>query len=71
VVTIPTNLSVPFITGTVIAVIRRGTGATTIQAAGGVTLNGTSGGSVSITARWQGATLLKVDTDEWIASGAI
>lgn len=70
-VQIPLNSSVAFATGSVITVIQRGIGQTTIAGATGVTVNGTSGGSVAISAQYQGVSLLKVDTDTWIVSGAI
>ena len=71
IITIPLNSSVPYDVGTIIAVIRKGTGSTQVKGDTGVTLNGTSGGTVTILTRWQGVTLLKIGTDEWIASGAI
>jgi len=70
-VTIPTNATVAFAVGDVINVVQRGAGVTTIDGAVGVTVNGVSGGNGAITARWQGVALLKVDTNEWIASGSI
>lgn len=70
-VTIPTNASVAFAVGSVVTVIQIGAGATTITGATGVTVNGSSGGSVAISAQYQGVSLLKVATDTWIASGAI
>ena len=42
-----------------------------IQAADGVTLNGVDGGSTSITAQWGGATIKKIDENEWIIVGKI
>jgi hypothetical protein len=70
-VTIPTNASVAFDVGSVVTVIQIGAGVTTIEGATGVTVNGTSGGSVSISAQYQGVSLLKIATNTWIASGAI
>jgi hypothetical protein len=70
VLTIPTN-SVPFPIGTIINVYRRGAGSVTLTGATGVTVNGTSAGSVAISARWQGVACLKVGENEWIVSGAI
>ena len=43
----------------------------TIQGDSGVTLNGVNGGSTAITAQWGGATIKKIDTDEWIIVGKI
>lgn len=70
-VTIPTNSSVSFDTGSVVTIIQKGSGVTTVTGDTGVTVNGTSGGSVSIADRYQGVSLLKVGTDTWIASGAV
>jgi len=70
-VTIPTNSSVSFATGSVVTVIQKGAGATTIEGDTGVTVNGVSAGSVTISAQYQGVSLLKVATNTWIASGAI
>lgn len=63
--TIPTNASVAFPLGSSLTVFRSGTGVTTIQATAGVTLNGTSGGSKTIDAQYQGVLLQKKATDTW------
>lgn len=70
-VTVPTNGTVAFDIGSVVNIVQIGAGVTTITGATGVTVNGTSGGSISISAQYQGASLLQVATDVWIASGAI
>ena len=70
-VTVPANAAVEFAVGTVMNVLQTGAGAVTVEGDTGVTVNGTSGGSVEIAARWQGVSLLKTATDTWIASGAI
>ena len=70
-VTIPTNASVSFDTGSVVTVIQIGAGDTTVEGATGVTVNGTSGGSVTISNQYQGVSLLKIASDTWVASGAI
>ena len=70
-VTIPTNASVSFDTGSVVTVIQIGAGDTTVEGATGVTVNGTSGGSVTISDQYQGVSLLKIASDTWVASGAI
>jgi len=70
-VTVPTNASVAFDTGSVITVIRKGAGVTTITGDTGVTVNGVSAGSLDISPQYQAASLLKVATDTWIVSGAI
>lgn len=70
-VTIPANSSVAFATGSVVTVIQKGAGVTTIAGATGVTVNGVSAGSGDMSAQWQGVALMKIGTDEWIVSGAI
>lgn len=69
--TIPTNAAVPFETGTVINVVQKGAGTTTIAGDTGVTVNGVSAGSGDIQNQYQGVSLLKVATNTWIASGDI
>ena len=69
--TIPTNASVAFDTGTVIHVLQIGAGTTTITGDTGVTVNGVSAGSGDINNQYQGVSLLKVATNTWIASGDI
>lgn len=70
-VTIPTNASVAFAVGSVVTVIQKGAGVTTIAGATGVTVNGVSAGSGDMSAQWQGVAVMKIATDEWIVSGAI
>ena len=70
VISVPLNATVAFPTGTVVNIVRGGAGAVAATGVAGVTLNGADGGSVSIAARYQGVTLLKIDTNTWIASGA-
>lgn len=70
-ITIPTNASVAFTVGTEIDFIQKGAGELTISGDTGVTLNGVSAGSTSITAQWGGATIKKIDTNEWIIVGKI
>jgi len=69
--TIPANATVAFPAGTVITVGQRGAGTTTIDATGGVTLNGVSGGQGSITGQWATVMLRKTATDTWEAWGSI
>lgn len=69
--TIPANASVAFGTGTIINVLRLGTGVTTIQGATGVTVNGVSAGSGAMPNRYQGVSLTKIATNTWVASGDI
>lgn len=69
--TIPTNASVAFPTGTIVNVVMLGAGTTSIAGATGVTLNGVSAGSGDISAQYGAVALLKIGTDTWVASGAI
>lgn len=69
--TIPANASVAFPVGTIINVIQAGSGVVTLEGDTGVTVNGTSAGSVDTTTQYQGAALLKTGADEWIISGAV
>jgi hypothetical protein len=71
VVTIPADSTFDFTNGTVIAVQRLNTGSLTITGATGVTVNGTSAGSVAIAARWGTVTLTKATDNVWYVSGAI
>lgn len=68
---IPTNASVAFPVGTVLAVYQGGAGVTTIDAASGVTLNGVSGGAGAVSAQYSGCSLLKIATDTWLVAGGI
>lgn len=70
-VTIPTNASVALPVGSLIEIWQVGAGATTIAAAGGVTLNGVTAGSGTITARYGAVTLRKIATNSWLVAGAI
>lgn len=70
-VTVPTNASVAFDVGSVVTVVQKGAGLTTITGDTGVTVNGTSAGSVVILSQYQGVSLIKIATDTWIASGAV
>jgi hypothetical protein len=70
VLTIPTNAAVAFSTGDIITVEQEGAGATTITADTGVTLNGVSAGSATITAQYDAVSLYKRGTDDWRIQGA-
>jgi hypothetical protein len=70
-ITVPLNSSVAFPVGAAINVIWKGAGVVTVSGASGVTVNDADAGSVEISAIYQGVALLKVATNEWIASGAI
>ncbi len=67
-VTVPTNSSVAFPTGTQIDCLQLGTGKVTFAPANGVTLNSQSG-SRSIAAQYVGVSLLKVGKDSWVLFG--
>ena len=69
--TIPPNSSVAFIVGTKINIIMEGVGTTVIAGDTGVTLNGVSTGSGNINNQYQGVTITKRATDEWIVTGDI
>lgn len=66
-ITVPTNASVAYPTGTVIVVVQAGAGQTTITPAGGVTINGTPG--LKLRTQWSVATITKRGTDTWLAAG--
>lgn len=65
--TIPPNSSVAFPIGTVIVVIQKGAGQTTLVAGGGVTLNNPS--SDTTRAQWSTVSVTKILTDTWVAAG--
>lgn len=66
--TIPLNSSVAFPTGTQILVAQYGAGQTTIVATSGVTVR-SNGGKLKLNVQYSGATLIKIDTDEWFCFG--
>jgi hypothetical protein len=66
--TIPLNSSVAFPIGTQIMVTQYGTGATTLVATGGVTVN-SLGAALKLNGRFSAASLIKIATDEWDAFG--
>lgn len=70
-ITIPAEASVAFSVGDSIRIIRAGAGAVTITGDTGVTVNGTSAGSVSIQLQYRSALITKVASDNWIAEGTI
>lgn len=69
-ITIPTNASVAFPTGTMLSIIRLGNGSTSLVAASGVTLNSPNGW-VKLAYKYSFAGLIKTDTDTWVAYGNI
>jgi len=70
-VTIPAEASIDFPIGSVITVMQKGAGATTISADVGVTLNGILGGSGAVSAQWKETKLYKAAADTWYATGDI
>jgi hypothetical protein len=68
--TIPLNSSVAFPIGTQILIAQYGAGQTTIVATGGVTVR-SNGGKLKLNVRYSGATLIKIDSDEWYLFGDI
>jgi hypothetical protein len=64
--TVPTNASVAFATGTQISILQTGASQVTVGGAG-VTINGTPG--LKLRTQWSSATLIKRDTDTWALVG--
>jgi hypothetical protein len=64
--TVPTNASVAFPTGTQISILQTGASQVTVGGAG-VTINGTPG--LKLRTQWSGATLIKRATDTWALVG--
>jgi hypothetical protein len=69
--TIPTNASVAFPTGTSLDIIQYGAGVTTVSGAGGVEINGFTPGGGTVSAQYGAVSLYKRGTDEWIAVGLV
>lgn len=69
--TVPTNASVAYPVGTVIAVAQLGAGLVSIAGASGVTINGVTPGDDDLTGQWATASLTKLATDTWLLSGGI
>lgn len=67
-VTVPTNGSVGFATGTQIMVVQQGTGQTTLAGAVGVTIL-SAGNLLNLASQYSAATLVKRDTNEWYVFG--
>lgn len=65
---IPLNSSVAFPLGTAIVVVQGGAGSTTIDAATGVTLNGSDGATFALAEQYASVVLRKTGTDAWLAS---
>lgn len=67
-VTVPSNAAVALPVGTVLELFQLGVGATTITAAGGVTLRA-AGGRLKLTGQYSSASLRKRAADEWVVAG--
>ena len=70
VITVPLNATVAFPVGTVISVLWYGVGATSIAAAGGVTINKVST-TLNLSVRYATVLLRKTGTNEWNLSGSL
>lgn len=68
--TVPTNASVAFPTGTEIEVVRYGTGTLTIAGASGVTIR-SANSLTSISSQYATAGLKKMGTNEWLLTGSL
>jgi hypothetical protein len=68
--TVPLNSSVAFATGTQILLAQYGAGQTTVVATSGVTIR-SNGAKLKLNAQYSGATLIKIDTNEWYLFGDI
>jgi len=66
--TIPPDSSVAFPNGTQILVVQAGAGQTTLVAGSGVTIR-SKDGNLKLSAQWCGVTLIKRNTDNWLAIG--
>jgi hypothetical protein len=66
-VTVPLNSSVAFPIGAQLNIVQIGTGKTVLAGATGVTINATPG--LYLRAQWSVATLIKTDTNVWLAIG--
>jgi len=69
--TVPTNASVAYPVGTVIALAQLGAGLVSIAGASGVTINGVTPGDDDLAGQWATASLTKLDTNTWLLSGGL
>lgn len=69
--TVPTNASVAFPVGTVIALAQLGAGLVSVAGASGVTINGVTPGDDDLAGQWATASLTKLDTNTWLLSGGL
>jgi len=68
--TVPTNASVPFATGSQITIIQSGAGNVTVAGAVGVTVS-SADGDLKLRTQWSAATLIKTGTNNWVLIGDI
>lgn len=68
--TVPTNASVAFPTGTQIVLVQLGGGQVTVAGAGGVTVS-SFGAALKLSGQYAAATLIKTATDGWLLAGNI
>lgn len=69
--TVPTNASVAFPVGTVVALAQLGAGLVSVAGDTGVTINGVTPGDEDLVGQWATASLTKLATDTWLLSGGI
>tara|TARA_R110002096_G_scaffold268998_4_gene462793 strand:+ start:225 stop:2705 length:2481 start_codon:yes stop_codon:yes gene_type:complete len=65
-VVIPDSATADFTLGTEIEIAQKGAGAVTVSAATNVTLNASATGAVTVPNQWGGASLKKIDANEWL-----
>jgi len=63
---IPESATADFTLGTEIEIAQKGAGAVTVSAATNVTLNASATGAVTVPNQWGGASLKKIDANEWL-----
>jgi hypothetical protein len=68
--TVPTNASVPFATGSQITIIQSGAGNVTVVGDTGVTVS-SADGDLKLRVQWSAATLIKTGTNSWVLIGDI
>jgi hypothetical protein len=68
--TVPTNASVPFATGSQITIIQSGAGTVTVVGDTGVTVN-SADADLKLRVQWSAATLIKLGTNNWVLIGDI
>lgn len=66
--TIPPNSSVAFPVGTQLIITQQGAGQVTLTEGSGVTINAPDG-TLTLRAQYSSVSLIKMDTDEWVAAG--